>query len=174
MSRVHQSVARAWNALGTNSEEKAAILNLLSKYPELDETLLKWFWVTKSQEKYFILNQFCSLKQRFTQPISVRSCSNVYTNRGIDCFWLVSLLLNCWLAYYFCGLKKSVYWKIVPCKHDQIKMRDYMEITPPHLTSNFNSYIFWGHKYASVKFVSKISRLFRGQIHPLIILDGTF
>ena len=114
MSRVHQSVARAWNALGTNSEEKAAILNLLSKYPELDETLLKWFWVTKSQEKYFILNQFCSLKQRFTQPISVRSCSNVYTNRGIDCFWLVSLLLNCWLAYYFCGLKKSVYWKIVP------------------------------------------------------------
>ena len=36
---------------------KAAILNLLSKYPELDETLLKWFWEKKSQDKSFILNQ---------------------------------------------------------------------------------------------------------------------
>ena len=28
------------------------ILNLLSKYPELDETLLKWFWEKKSQESF--------------------------------------------------------------------------------------------------------------------------
>ena len=48
---IHQSVARAWNALGTISGEKAAILNILSKYPELDETLLKWFWEKKSQDK---------------------------------------------------------------------------------------------------------------------------
>ena len=40
MSHVHQSLAKAWNALGTISGEKATILNLLSKYPELDETLL--------------------------------------------------------------------------------------------------------------------------------------
>ena len=36
---------------------KATILNLLSKYPELDETLLKWFREKKSQDKSFILNQ---------------------------------------------------------------------------------------------------------------------
>ena len=35
----------------TISGEKAAILNILSKYPELDETLLKWFWEKKSQDK---------------------------------------------------------------------------------------------------------------------------
>ena len=40
MPRVHQSVARARNALGTIFGEKATILNLLSKYPDLDETLL--------------------------------------------------------------------------------------------------------------------------------------
>ena len=39
------------------SVEKVAILNLLSKYPELDETLLKWFSEKKSQDKSFILNQ---------------------------------------------------------------------------------------------------------------------
>ena len=44
---------RAWNALGTISGGKAAILNLLSKYPELDETLLKWFREKKSQDKSF-------------------------------------------------------------------------------------------------------------------------
>ena len=37
---------------------QAAILNLLSKYPELDETLLKWFSEKKSQDK----SKFCSLK----------------------------------------------------------------------------------------------------------------
>ena len=36
-------------------------------------------------------------------------------------------------------------------------------------TSNFNSYIFWGTN-TSVKFDAKITRLFRGQIDPLIIL----
>ena len=43
--------------LGTISGKKAAILNLLSKYPELNETLLKWFSEKKSQDKSFILNQ---------------------------------------------------------------------------------------------------------------------
>ena len=62
--------ARAWNALGTISGEKAAILNILSKYPELDETLLKWFWEKKSQDKskslLYFDSLFCSLKkQRF-------------------------------------------------------------------------------------------------------------
>ena len=37
---------------------KATILNLLSKHPELDETILiKWFREKKSQDKSFILNQ---------------------------------------------------------------------------------------------------------------------
>ena len=47
--------------------EKAAILNLLSKYPELHETLLKWFLEKKSQDKSFIFNQFKT--QCFTQLI---------------------------------------------------------------------------------------------------------
>ena len=57
MSHVHQSMVRAWNALGTILGRKAAILNLLSKYPELHETLLKWFWEMKNQDKSSILNQ---------------------------------------------------------------------------------------------------------------------
>ena len=30
---------------------------ILSKYLELDETLLKWFWEKESQDKSFFLNQ---------------------------------------------------------------------------------------------------------------------
>ena len=45
-----------------NFEGKAAILNLLSKYPELDETPLKWFREKKSQDKSFYFeSKFCSL-----------------------------------------------------------------------------------------------------------------
>ena len=49
--------------LGTISGEKAASLNLLSKYPELDETLLKWFREKKRQDKSFYFeSKLCSLK----------------------------------------------------------------------------------------------------------------
>ena len=90
-----QNMTRAWNALRRISVEKAAILNLLSKYPELHETLLKWFSEKKSQDKSFILNQnFAVYNITLYSADFVRLCYmymyNVYTSRGNDCFWLVS------------------------------------------------------------------------------------
>jgi len=48
------------------------------KYPELDQTLLKWFSEQKSQGKLVVLTQ--------TQPISVtiRSSCHVYQSHGND------------------------------------------------------------------------------------------
>ena len=61
MSHVHQSVARAWNALGTISGGGGGggsrNFEPFVKVSRLDETLLKWFWETKSHDKSFILNQ---------------------------------------------------------------------------------------------------------------------
>ena len=57
MSRVHQSMARAWNALRDNFGGESRNFEPFVKVSRLDETLLKWFWETKTHDKSFILNQ---------------------------------------------------------------------------------------------------------------------
>ena len=109
--------------------------------------------------------------QHFTQPISVRSCCNVYTSRRNDCFWLVSfwccqnktkLLL---LAFTKLAVSVLIMGLKAKCllKNCAVYSGIYIEFQLLHLF-----FLGGGTKYLS-KFVEKIARLFRGQIDPLII-----
>ena len=65
-------------------------------------TILDWFSEQRSQGKSFVFS-FKTMKC-LEQLISVRSCCNVYTNRGNDRFWLAS---------FSCCQKRSNNWNRV-------------------------------------------------------------
>ena len=76
-------------------------------------TILDWFSEQRSQGKSFVFS-FKTMKC-LEQLISVRSCCNVYTNRGNDRFWLASflccqkinILLLCYLLLSFTEIAVS-------------------------------------------------------------------
>ena len=66
-------------------------------------TILDWFSERRSQGKSFVFSFTCKTMKCLEQLISVRSCCNVYTSRGNDCFWLAS---------FSCCQKKSNNWNL--------------------------------------------------------------
>ena len=83
---ISESMVRRWRKLFNGELKMSAKPKTMGcyspKYPELDQTILDWFLEQRSQGKSSVVKTM----KCFDQLISVRSCCNVYTSRGNDCF----------------------------------------------------------------------------------------